>query len=358
MPADGSWRLLLPAPVRRLPADLAAVAALCLVTIGAVFVPAVNETPLRIVLGLPFVLFLPGYAFIAALFPEAGPKRSAAAGDEDVPVDEAETGGGILDRGGIDGIERVALSFGTSIAIVPLLGLGLNFTPWGIRLAPIMVAVSGFTLGAVAVAAKRRWELPPAERFAVPYRRWLAAGRAELFEPETRTDSVLNVLLICSLVLALGSIGYAIAVPPDGERFSEVYLLTEGEDGELVADGYPESFVAGEGQSLVVGVGNQEHEETTYTVVAELHRVEFLDGGNETEVVERERLQTFETTLGHNETWQLDHEIAPTMTGEELRVTYMLYRGAPPDSPTPENAYRSVHLWVDVEESSARVVVR
>jgi len=32
---------------------------------------------------------------------------------------------------GIDGIERVALSFGLSIAIVPLIGLVLNFTPWG-----------------------------------------------------------------------------------------------------------------------------------------------------------------------------------------------------------------------------------
>jgi len=54
------------------PADLAAVVILTITTLTAVFVPVINETPLRVVFGLCFVLFLPGYAFIAALFPEAG----------------------------------------------------------------------------------------------------------------------------------------------------------------------------------------------------------------------------------------------------------------------------------------------
>jgi len=44
------------------------------------------------------VLFLPGYTLIATLFPR---------------------------KDDLDGIERVALSFGLSIAITPLLGLAL-----------------------------------------------------------------------------------------------------------------------------------------------------------------------------------------------------------------------------------------
>ena len=56
----------------------------------------------RIVLSLAFVLFFPGYTLIAALFPA---------------------------KGRLDGIERVALSFGLSLAVVPLIGLALNFTP-------------------------------------------------------------------------------------------------------------------------------------------------------------------------------------------------------------------------------------
>jgi uncharacterized membrane protein len=122
--------------------------------------PVLSETPLRVVFGLPFVLFLPGYAFVAALFPEAG---------ED-PTDEEAKDEASRSASGIDGIERVALSFGLSIAVVPLIGLVLNFTPFGIRLVPILMSVSLFTVAATAVAARRRHLLPLEERFQVPYR--------------------------------------------------------------------------------------------------------------------------------------------------------------------------------------------
>ena len=65
------WWLLLPQPIRQLPADLAAVLVAVGLTLVFVFVPVLNETPLRVIIGLVFVLFVPGYAFIAALFPEA-----------------------------------------------------------------------------------------------------------------------------------------------------------------------------------------------------------------------------------------------------------------------------------------------
>jgi hypothetical protein len=201
-PPSRWWRWL-PPWLRALPADLAATATLVVLTVLAVLLSGVSETPLRIVLGLPFVLFLPGYAFIAALLPEEG-ESPGAGDDKDGALVEDE--GGYLDRrGGIDGIECVALSFGLSIAVVPLIGLVLNFTPWGIRLMPILLSVSGFTLVMVAVAAARRWELPEEERFAVPYREWYAAGRAELFEPESRADAALNVLLVLSILLATGA---------------------------------------------------------------------------------------------------------------------------------------------------------
>ncbi|WP_255150054.1 DUF1616 domain-containing protein [Halorarius halobius] len=334
------WRLLLPGWLRSVPADLAAVIALVLVTLGAVFLPVVSETPLRVVVGLPFVLFVPGYAFIAALFPEAG---AGPVGDASGPDDEpVET----LDDGGIDGIERVALSFGTSIAIVPLIGLVLNFTPWGIRLVPIMVSVSGFTLLAAGVGVHRRNELPADEQFHVPYREWLAAGREELFDPETRIDGALNVLLVVSILLAVSSVGYAVAVPKQGEQFTELYLLTESDDGDLVADDYPQNFTAGEPQSLYVGVGNNEHRTVDYSVVVAIQNVTFEN--NESRVLQEERLRTFETTLAHNETWQLNHTVAPTLTGDDLRLTYFLYKGDPAANPTVDNAYREVHLWVNV----------
>jgi len=106
----------------------------------------------RIILGLLLVLFLPGYSLIAALF---------------------------LAKDDLDGIERIALSFGLSIAVVPLLGLALNYTPFGIRLVPILVVLSMFTISLAVVACVRRLGLPEGERFVVVvdgWGQWLGCG--------------------------------------------------------------------------------------------------------------------------------------------------------------------------------------
>ena len=342
MAADRTLWYMLPRPVRRFPADLVAVVALTVATIGAVLVPVVSETPLRIVLGLPFALFLPGYAFIAALFPEAGDPPDTSEDDAD----------GMLPRpgDGIDGLERVVLSFGLSIAITPLIGLVLNFTPWGIRLVPIVVSISGFIIVTTIIAAIRRWELPADEQFSVPYRSWIVSGRRELFHPDTRTDAVLNVVLVVSLLLAIASVGWAVAVPKQGEAFTELYLLTEKENGELVADDYPTEFVQGEGKSLVVGIGNHEHEPMEYILVVELQRVAFEN--NSTRVLEERELRRFTAYVGANETWREKHTIRPTMTGERLRLVYLLYKGGVPADPSVENAAQEVHLWVNVTASN------
>ena len=112
----------------RLPADLALVIILTLACILFVMVPPLNETPVRVVLGLLLVLFLPGYSLIAALFPR---------------------------KDDLDGIERIALSFGLSIAVVPLIGLALNYTPFGIRLVPVLAGLSVFTILLAVIAGVR-----------------------------------------------------------------------------------------------------------------------------------------------------------------------------------------------------------
>jgi len=343
--------LLLPEPVRRLPADLAGAVVLVFLTVLAILLPVVSETPLRVVLGLSFVLFVPGYAFIAALFPEAGPSV------ENTSAEASDAG----DRSGIDGIERVALSIGSSIAITPLIGLVLNFTPWGIRLVPILGGVSAFTLVAVAVATVRRWELPEEEQLRVPYRGWIPAGRAELLDPNNQADAAVNAFLMVSILLAIASVGYAVTVPQQGEQFSELYLLTEGED-HLVAEDYPTEFVRGESRPLVVGIGNQEYSTVEYTLIGKLQQVEIQRPGdasvNDTtgaenvsvSVLDEETVAEFDPELRHNESWTRQHNVTPTLTGENLRLTYLLYRDSVPEDPGVNNAYREVHLWVNVSE--------
>ena len=81
----------------------------------------------RYVFGSVFVLFLPGYSLIRALF---GSKE-------------------------LDSVERLALSVGLSLALVPLAGLLLNYTPWGIRTAPVTLSLLGLTLVFASAAVLR-----------------------------------------------------------------------------------------------------------------------------------------------------------------------------------------------------------
>ncbi len=103
--------------------------AVALITVA--FIP--DLFPLNVVrwvLGSIFVLYLPGYALLQLLFPK---------GSE------------------IDTLERFALSIGTSLAVVPLIGLILNYTPWGIRLAPITASLAAFTTVFATAAATRKY---------------------------------------------------------------------------------------------------------------------------------------------------------------------------------------------------------
>lgn len=331
-------RLVVPESVRAVPADLALVIGVTLLTVLVTTLPVIRETPLRIVLGLPFVLFLPGYAFVAALFLEAG----------ESPRSDDHSEGRIRDRG-IDLIERAALSFGMSIALVPLIGLALDLASQPLSFGPILLSLSSFTVLCTVVAVVRRRRLPPTKRFVVPYRSWLNEGRTTI-ESSDRRSAVLHVGLALSIVLALSTMTYAIAVPQQGERFTDFHLLTEGEDGELVAAGYPTTFEYNEPQSLYIGIENHERETIEYTVVIQLQRVERAD--DESTVTERQELDRFRTTVEHGETWQENRSVAPTLLGEDLRLTFLLYTDEPPAEPTRQNAYRSLHIWIDVVEAT------
>jgi len=106
------------------------ITALVAVTVLVVF--TVNASALlyvRYVLGGVFVLFIPGFLLISVLY---------ARSDE------------------MDTLVRVALSIGLSLAVVPLIGLVLNYTPWGIRLEPIMASLALFSeVMAVAWVVRR-----------------------------------------------------------------------------------------------------------------------------------------------------------------------------------------------------------
>jgi len=107
--------------------------AIAAATAGVVFAVPEDFYPwvyVRYVLGTIFVIWLPGYTFVKALFPEKE----------------------------LDSIERIALSIGISLALVPIVGLLLNYTPFGIRLTPITLSLLALTLTFATAAIIREHE--------------------------------------------------------------------------------------------------------------------------------------------------------------------------------------------------------
>lgn len=300
-----------------------------------VFTSSLLGDELSTLVGIGFVLFVPGYAFVSALFPE----RSTRSTGFDVRL--------ITLDGDVDWMERVALSFVTSIVVVTLLSFLLNVSPFGVQPVLFIRALTAFTLSAAVVAALRRLELPPDRRFVLPVASWVAIIRETIWSPKSPLDAAMHVIVIGAIVIAMVSAGYAISVPQSGESFTEFYVGTETESGDFVAGGYPTTLVIGEQRTLVVGVSNQEHRVVDYSLVVLLQRMAPGDDAPRVIVMQVITKQQF-GSLAHNETERRQIRFTPELTGEQLRLQFLLYRGPVPATPSADTAYRDLHIWLTV----------
>ena len=271
-------------------------AVLCSIALVAVDVAASPATPARVALGVPFVLVLPGYVLTAALFPH---------------------------RTDLDFLERTALSVGLSAAIIPLLGLALNYSPWGIRPHPIVLSVMLFTLLVAAVAAVRRRLLPREQAFrpalAIPWRRLLPASAV------TRALAAVAALLV---VIPAVAGAYLLILPKGGETYTEFYALGPGGRTEA----YPSVLSLGESARLILGVANHEGRDSGYQIVAK------IDGAIARSVLA--------LRLEDGERWEREVAVAPSRAGDGQKVEYLLYREG------VSKAYRRLHLWLNVKDHS------
>lgn len=300
--------------IRERPYDLAICIALALVLVALVVF--VGDSLARQILGLIFILFLPGYAATAALFPE---------NDQ------------------IDTIERVALSFGLSIAIVPLIGLGLNFTPWGIRLDPILASVSAFIVAASLVAWYRRTRLPMDERFAIVVDVNLSLQGMPMI------DKILTIGIVVMLVASVVVLAWAVTTPRVGERFTQLALL--GPDGK--ATDYPGNLTIGERATVLVSVTSYEHEVRSYTLLIILTSLEDNSTGVGSYDINWSGTNDLSPNMGIAQNFSLEHlddynqtfNFTVTSSGE-WKLQFLLYLD---DDPlTQLDYYREVHLWLDV----------
>lgn len=251
---------------------------LVIIVVSLLLIPLAlfTEGPVRIIIGSLFLLFFPGYVLISVLFP-----RSSDPGP----------------------IERVALSIGISIAIVPLIGLILNYLPWGIRLIPILVSIDIFIIIVSAIACIRLARLNPQERFKL-----VIPARIINWPVLNRTDRILTGILLAVVVIALGSLIFIVTNPRQGETFSEFYILGPGEE----AKDYPNQITLGESVDFIVGVTNYEHQPTSYRIKVS------LNGQEQTEVAI--------DTIEHGKTVQKTFSIVPESVGADQKIELALYK--------------------------------
>lgn len=259
-----------------------------------IFVP---NNILRIILGLPAVLFFPGYTLLAALFPR---------------------------RGGLNGIERFALSFGMSIAVVPLIGLGLNFTPWGIRLYPILISLFTFIFSMSVIGWYRNRRLLPDETndFKVNFKR---PSLSAMWSSQSLRDKIITVGLAVVVIGAIGTLVYVINQPRSVEKFTEFYVLNA--QGE--ASNYPGAVIMGQSTEVTLGIINHESETTAY-------RIEIIIDGEKTG-------EAGPVSLAAVEKWEQKVTFTPTHKGTNQKVEFLLYKNFAAQS------QENLHLWVDVQ---------
>jgi len=267
------------------------------------------------ILAILLVLFVPGYVLVAALFP------------------------GIILAGHpeIDWIERIALSFGLSIAVVPLLGLLLNFTPFGIRFAPIAATITIFTIGVGYAAYWRRMRLPADRRLSLT---------VDLAMPEwqeySAVDKGLTIALAASTVIAGGTLAYVVLTPGPGETFTEFYILGSGGN----ASGYPTKLNVSQNGSVIIGVANHEGKTVNYTVRIDLVGVRIVynatAGFNETVEVNRTKWTSINTTVANGANWTQEYTFSVAKAGL-WKVQFLLFKDGDFSA-----AYRELHLFVTV----------
>ena len=307
-----------------LPVDLILVLIWVAANIIAIYLTILNATWVRLVLSFPTMLFIPGYCLTAALFPK---------------------------KSDINLLERIALSIGLSIAVVPLIGFVLNFTTWGIRLNPIVISLTFFTLLMVFIAAYRRALLPIGERFRIPFSEIVSAIRQEIFPTESnRGERILIAALILAILIAIMTTIFVINFPRESGQFTEFFILGENRTTTY----YPDLIIPGQNYPMFIGVGNHEYRNMNYTIETWMIRMEFDNVTNSSAISVMDPGEWLVIPLAHNETTIIPYNLSVKRTGYN-RVEFLLFENNVPGlEVTGGNrinaSYRNLHLGITVEE--------
>jgi uncharacterized membrane protein len=298
--------------------DILFIDALTIILILAIVFIPINS--IRIILGIPFLLFFPGYMLVTAFFP----------GSKNMGV-----------------TERVILSLGLSIAVDALIGLGLNYTPWGIRLEPLLFSISAFIILTSAIAFYRQSKAHGKPGFMQSFQPRLPGYEGRFL------NKTLAVILALTILGTFGTIGYSLASAKTGEKFTEFYIL--GINGK--AENYPASFILTDTQitgvgyagifnysdklgRVTLGIINNQQAKTIYSVSLK------IDGQPASMNYAGQSFNQLEgIELMQGGKWEGEVGFAPSHTGNSQKVEFLLFENG---KSTPQE---TLHLWIDVKGS-------
>ena len=290
---------------------------------------------LFIILGLPLILFIPGYVLIFMLFPTK------------------------IKEEGIGLIQRIALSIGFSLAIIALIGVALNFTAGGIQMRSAFLSIFIFILVAGLVGIYRWFSTPYDERFVISF-------DLSLPKSEQKIDKIITIILVFSIIVAIITLIYVIATPKNMENSTEFYIISpSGKAGN-----YIRNVNAGENASLIIGLINHEYQTINYTIeiwlINQTNYYNNITMENETVVFNMWFQDKINVMLEHVDAkglwepqWEYNYTFSIKEKGEDLKLAFLLFKTPNKDYDNNKDykdiyeqkissAYAENYLWINV----------
>jgi uncharacterized membrane protein len=247
--------------------------------------------------GLPVLVFIPGFLFLDALFPRSRMHQE------------------------LSFAERLVLSCATSIAILVLVCIVLNYTPWGISsdsVLGILFLLSSLFAAAAFFRADSQASYAFLRSLGAPKNlRWIA--------PCAALSAAVLLLPFFPVPAPLATTQFYVTNP------------------EGVAANYGTVVVRNGSMPLLLGIVNQEGVQTRYTVHIMEEPMELASSGvNFTATPQGQNVSagTLGANLAPGEVWQQPYSVIFAEKGF-FRVVFALDRSGGP------SAYRTLYLWAD-----------
>jgi uncharacterized membrane protein len=114
-------------------------------------------------------------------------------------------------------------------------------------------------------------------------------------------------------------------------------------------------ILAGENNTVYIGVGNHEYRNITYTAETYFLTMSFDEKTNTSTLRAMDRIDRFTVPAGHNQTVITPYHFSTQKSGYN-RIEFLLFNETVPDDRVTgmdriNESYRDLHLWVTVRSS-------